>query len=171
MNPPCADIQNCFLAEFTPQVHQLLTELYGQLVETKTYVARPSKRAKLSAGQGSLSGEQLPQISVRFRNQTWGHSRKRQDVGGDAPDLCTQFVLRKKNLVSNNWCTILFSCNLMWRDSVRETSGFTQEMLEAIQKLSSALDSHPSQFGFAGNKDRRAVTLQRMTVRGISADR
>lgn len=86
------------------QAHRLLAELYGQLVETKTYAPRPLKRARLSSDQGSLSGEQLPQISVRFRSRT----RKRPEVGGDSPDLCTQFVLRKQNVVSINLCTMVF---------------------------------------------------------------
>ena len=45
-------------------------------------------------------------------------------------------------------------------------------MLDAIHRLVSALgDCHRSQFAHAGIKDKKAVTSQYMTARGVSADR
>ena len=123
MHPP-VPLYDGYKTTSLPQVHRLLSELYGHLVETKSYVARPSKRAKLGDGRGSPSGEQLPQISVRFRHQAKRHLSKRQDVGGDSPDLCTQFVLRKKNLVSNKTYAIILTIFSISKD--RSTRAWRQ---------------------------------------------
>ena len=45
-----------------------------------------------------------------------------------------------------------------------------QEHQEAIRRLCSLIHAHPSQFGYAGIKDRRAVTLQYMTVRSVTME-
>ena len=44
-------------------------------------------------------------------------------------------------------------------------------MLEALQKLGEVLDVPPSMFHVSGNKDKKAITSQEVTVRGVSADR
>lgn len=46
-----------------------------------------------------------------------------------------------------------------------------QESLEALQRLSEVLDCSMSCFATSGIKDKRAVTTQLVTVRGITADR
>ena len=46
-----------------------------------------------------------------------------------------------------------------------------QETLVAVQRLSEALGCQLSQFSFAGIKDRKAVTVQNVVVKGITADR
>ena len=46
-----------------------------------------------------------------------------------------------------------------------------QETSVAVQRLSDAVCCQASQFSFAGMKDRRAVTVQHMVVRGVTADR
>ena len=46
-----------------------------------------------------------------------------------------------------------------------------QETSVAIQRLSDALGCQISQFSFAGLKDRRAVTVQHMVLRGVTANR
>ena len=47
---------------------------------------------------------------------------------------------------------------------------FLQETLEAIERLSRALGTHPSSFSFAGIKDKKAVTLQNVVVKGITPE-
>ena len=45
------------------------------------------------------------------------------------------------------------------------------ETLDAISKLSNALRVQPSQFSYAGIKDKKAVTTQAMCVKGVTKDR
>lgn len=44
-------------------------------------------------------------------------------------------------------------------------------MLEALQKLSEVLQISPSMFHVSGIKDKKAITSQEATVKGVSAER
>ncbi|XP_069484117.1 pseudouridylate synthase PUS7L [Ambystoma mexicanum] len=89
------------------------------------------------------SGQQNVAITVRFRERM-GSSRKRRAVDGpDKQDIYTAFTLRKENL----------------------------ETLEAITYLSAELGILPSDFSYAGNKDKKAVTYQAMVVKKVAPAR
>ena len=40
-----------------------------------------------------------------------------------------------------------------------------------MHKLSQLLEVHPADFGICGTKDKRAVTTQQVTVKGVSPER
>ncbi|CAH1264501.1 PUS7L [Branchiostoma lanceolatum] len=69
--------------------------------------------------------------------------RKRKSRDGDAPvTFYTGFTLYKRNL----------------------------ETLDVIQRLARCVSAHPSDFSYAGVKDKRAVTWQAMAARGVTPD-
>ncbi|KFQ97811.1 Pseudouridylate synthase 7 homolog-like, partial [Nipponia nippon] len=81
-------------------------------------------------------------IMVRFREKSW--SRKRS-AGGfqEKQDLYTAFTLQKENL----------------------------ETLEAIGFLAAELGVLPSDFSYAGIKDKKAITYQPMVVKKVTPER
>lgn len=48
---------------------------------------------------------------------------------------------------------------------------FLQETLEALERLAKCVGVYPSDFSYAGTKDKKAVTLQNMTVKGVTPAR
>ncbi|MEE6480806.1 hypothetical protein FKM82_012677 [Ascaphus truei] len=90
-----------------------------------------------------IDGLQKVSIAVRFREKP-GSSRKRHRIEGvNEQDVFTAFTLQKENL----------------------------ETLEAISYLSSALGVLPSDFSYAGIKDKKAITHQAMVVKKVTPDR
>ncbi|KAF5888731.1 putative cyclin-related protein FAM58B [Clarias magur] len=81
-------------------------------------------------------------ITVRLRERG-RHGRKRTAGERDKQDVYTGFTLRKENL----------------------------ETLEAISYMAAVLGVLPSDFSYAGIKDKRAVTHQSMVVKKISPER
>ncbi|XP_033888551.3 pseudouridylate synthase PUS7L [Acipenser ruthenus] len=91
----------------------------------------------------SGGGQQNAAITVRFREKKQ-RSKKRDAIDAQDEDvLYTAFTLQKENL----------------------------ETLEAISYLASALGVLPSDFSYAGIKDKRAVTYQTMVVKKVSPER
>ena len=45
------------------------------------------------------------------------------------------------------------------------------DTMSAIQALARAVNAHPRRFGYAGNKDKRALTKQRVSAHGVSEER
>ncbi|XP_034168942.2 pseudouridylate synthase PUS7L isoform X3 [Pangasianodon hypophthalmus] len=81
-------------------------------------------------------------ITVRLRERG-RQDRKRTAADRDEQDIYTGFTLRKENL----------------------------ETLEAISYMAAVLGVLPSDFSYAGIKDKRAVTYQSMVVKKISPER
>ncbi|XP_040266661.1 pseudouridylate synthase 7 homolog-like protein isoform X1 [Bufo bufo] len=86
-------------------------------------------------------GQQKVCITVRFRERR-GSSGKRPR-SEETPDIFTAFTLEKKNL----------------------------ETLEAIGYLASALGVLPSDFSYAGIKDKKAITYQSVVVKKVTPER
>ncbi|KAL2103126.1 hypothetical protein ACEWY4_002294 [Coilia grayii] len=88
----------------------------------------------------SFTNENGSAITVRLRERRRSH-KKRPAGDADCEDVTyTGFVLRKENL----------------------------ETLEAISYMAAALCVLPSDFSYAGTKDKRAVTFQNMVVKKVS---
>ncbi|KAK2832625.1 hypothetical protein Q7C36_016087 [Tachysurus vachellii] len=81
-------------------------------------------------------------ITVRLRERG-GPARKRTAADREEKDIYTGFTLRKENL----------------------------ETLEAISYMAAVLGVLPSDFSYAGIKDKRAITYQSMVVKKISPER
>ncbi|KAG8439751.1 hypothetical protein GDO86_005792 [Hymenochirus boettgeri] len=96
-----------------------------------------------SFSEKGISGLQKLCISVRLREKK-GSSRKRKSMDViNKEDLYTGFTLQKENL----------------------------ETLEAISYLASSLGVLPSDFSYAGIKDKKAITYQAMVVRKVAPER
>ncbi|XP_068163012.1 pseudouridylate synthase PUS7L [Antennarius striatus] len=89
----------------------------------------------------SFSDQGTTAITVRLREQ--GRPKKRSGEERKEEEVYTGFTLRKENL----------------------------ETLEAISYMAAALGVLPSDFTYAGIKDKRAVTYQSMVVKKVSAQR
>ncbi|XP_030006905.1 pseudouridylate synthase PUS7L isoform X2 [Sphaeramia orbicularis] len=89
----------------------------------------------------SFSDQGRTSISVRLRER--GRPKKRTAEDRKEEDIYTAFTLCKENL----------------------------ETLEAISYMSAALGVLPSDFTYAGIKDKRAITYQSMVVKKVSAQR
>ncbi|XP_063783410.1 pseudouridylate synthase PUS7L isoform X1 [Pseudophryne corroboree] len=94
-----------------------------------------------SFSKESNDGLQKISITVRFRERK-GSSGKRHRTE-ETPDIFTAFTLEKENL----------------------------ETLEAISYLSSSLGVLPSDFSYAGIKDKKAITFQSMVVKKVTPQR
>ncbi|XP_071490300.1 pseudouridylate synthase PUS7L-like [Diadema antillarum] len=94
-------------------------------------------------GDGQSGEDQ--DIVVRFRQKFKDRKKRKrgEQHGDDSAVIFTGFCLRKTNI----------------------------ETLDAIQQLSQAVGLHPSDFSYAGIKDKKAVTTQFMCVKGIPASR
>ncbi|KAM7367060.1 hypothetical protein PAMP_014985 [Pampus punctatissimus] len=89
----------------------------------------------------SFSEEERTAITVRLRER--GRPKKRTAEDRKEEEVYTAFTLRKENL----------------------------ETLEAISYMAAALGILPSDFTYAGIKDKRAITYQSMVVKKVSAQR
>ncbi|KAM7378164.1 hypothetical protein PAMA_013182 [Pampus argenteus] len=89
----------------------------------------------------SFSEEERTAITVRLRER--GRPKKRTAEDRKEEEVYTAFTLRKENL----------------------------ETLEAISYMAAALGVLPSDFTYAGIKDKRAITYQSMVVKKVSAQR
>ncbi|XP_029471210.1 pseudouridylate synthase 7 homolog-like protein isoform X2 [Rhinatrema bivittatum] len=89
------------------------------------------------------SGQQNTIITARFRAKIGSRKRRCRADCLDTIDTYTAFTLRKENL----------------------------ETLEAICCLSSELGVLPSDFSYAGIKDKKAITYQTMVVKKVSSTR
>ncbi|XP_042367390.1 pseudouridylate synthase 7 homolog-like protein [Plectropomus leopardus] len=89
----------------------------------------------------SFTDQGTTAISVRLREQ--GRPKKRTAEERKEEDIYTAFTLRKENL----------------------------ETLEAISYMAAALGVLPSDFTYAGIKDKRAITFQSMVVKKVSTQR
>ncbi|XP_059181883.1 pseudouridylate synthase PUS7L [Centropristis striata] len=89
----------------------------------------------------SFSDQGTTAISVRLREQ--GRPKKRTAEERKEEEVYTAFTLRKENL----------------------------ETLEAISYMAAALGVLPSDFTYAGIKDKRAITYQSMVVKKVSTQR
>ncbi|KAM4748582.1 pseudouridylate synthase PUS7L [Rhinophrynus dorsalis] len=90
-----------------------------------------------------IAGQSNVSITVRFRERM-GYSRKRKRTEDtNKQDIYTAFTLQKENL----------------------------ETLEAINYLSCSLGVLPSDFSYAGIKDKKAITYQEMVVKKITPER
>ncbi|XP_037617015.1 pseudouridylate synthase 7 homolog-like protein isoform X1 [Sebastes umbrosus] len=89
----------------------------------------------------SFTDQGTTAISVRLREQ--GRPKKRTAEERKEEDVYTAFTLRKENL----------------------------ETLEAISYMAAALGVLPSDFTYAGTKDKRAITYQAMVVKKVSTQR
>lgn len=89
----------------------------------------------------SFTDQGTTAISVRLREQ--GRPKKRTAEERKEEDVYTAFTLRKENL----------------------------ETLEAISYMAAALGVLPSDFTYAGIKDKRAITYQSMVVKKVSTQR
>ncbi|KAM9311709.1 pseudouridylate synthase PUS7L [Gastrophryne carolinensis] len=94
-----------------------------------------------SFSEKGTDGLRRVSITVRFREKG-GSSGKRQRTE-EHTEMFTEFTLEKKNL----------------------------ETLEAISYLSSLLGVLPSDFSYAGIKDKKAITYQTMTVKKVTPER
>ena len=84
------------------------------------------------------------EIHVKFKEKKVSSSNStKEDNANDVPCIFHSFALCKRNI----------------------------ETLDAICRLSHVLGIQPSYFSYAGVKDKRAVTYQRVAVRDISVDR
>ncbi|XP_072181848.1 pseudouridylate synthase PUS7L-like [Diadema setosum] len=94
-------------------------------------------------GDGQSGEDQ--DIVVRFRQKFKDRKKRKrgEQHGDDSAVVFTGFSLQKTNI----------------------------ETLDAIQQLSQAVGLHPSDFSYAGIKDKKAVTTQFMCVKGIPASR
>nr|XP_010968858.1 pseudouridylate synthase 7 homolog-like protein isoform X3 [Camelus bactrianus]XP_010987878.2 pseudouridylate synthase 7 homolog-like protein isoform X4 [Camelus dromedarius] len=81
-------------------------------------------------------------ITVRFREKTHKHRKRSLDCQ-ERKDIYTAFTLRKENL----------------------------EMFEAVGFLAIKLGVIPSDFSYAGLKDKKAITYQAMVVRKVTPER
>nr|XP_031538943.1 pseudouridylate synthase 7 homolog-like protein isoform X2 [Vicugna pacos] len=81
-------------------------------------------------------------ITVRFREKTHKHGKRSLDCQ-ERKDIYTAFTLRKENL----------------------------EMFEAVGFLAIKLGVIPSDFSYAGLKDKKAITYQAMVVRKVTPER
>ncbi|XP_030071857.1 pseudouridylate synthase PUS7L [Microcaecilia unicolor] len=88
-------------------------------------------------------GQQNTVITARFREKSGSLKKKRRADCPDVSDTFTAFMLRKENL----------------------------ETLEAIGCLSSELGVLPSDFSYAGVKDKKAITYQTMVVKKVTPTR
>ncbi|XP_070785223.1 pseudouridylate synthase PUS7L [Enoplosus armatus] len=89
----------------------------------------------------SFNDQGTTAVSVRLREQ--GRPKKRTAEERKEEDVYTAFTLRKENL----------------------------ETLEAISYMAAALGVLPSDFTYAGIKDKRAITYQSMVVKKVSTQR
>nr|DBA31179.1 TPA: hypothetical protein GDO54_007073 [Pyxicephalus adspersus] len=94
-----------------------------------------------SFSEKGIDGVQRVSITVRFREKK-SSSGKRQRTE-EQSEIFTAFTLEKENL----------------------------ETLEAISYLSSVLGVLPSDFSYAGIKDKKAITYQSMVVKKVTPDR
>ncbi|XP_072002956.1 pseudouridylate synthase PUS7L isoform X1 [Engystomops pustulosus] len=94
-----------------------------------------------SFSEKGTDGLQKVCITVRFRERK-GSSGKRQR-SEENPDIFTAFTLEKENL----------------------------ETLEAISYLASSIGVLPSDFSYAGIKDKKAITYQSVVVKKVSPER
>ncbi|KAM5172616.1 pseudouridylate synthase PUS7L [Mantella aurantiaca] len=94
-----------------------------------------------SFSEEGIDGVQRVSITVRFREKK-SSSGKRQRTE-EHSEIFTAFTLEKENL----------------------------ETLEAISYLSSVLGVLPSDFSYAGIKDKKAITYQSMVVKKVTAER
>lgn len=91
----------------------------------------------------NIIGQQNVAITVRFRDRRASSKKRHAADGPDKPDIYTAFTLMKENL----------------------------ETLEAITYLSAELGVLPTDFSYAGIKDKKAVTYQSMVVRKVTPER
>ncbi|XP_073476044.1 pseudouridylate synthase PUS7L [Aquarana catesbeiana] len=94
-----------------------------------------------SFSEKDIDGVQKASVTVRFREKK-SSSGKRQRTDGHS-EIYTAFTLEKENL----------------------------ETLEAIGYLSSVLGVLPSDFSYAGIKDKKAITYQSMVVKKVTPER
>nr|XP_033815315.1 pseudouridylate synthase 7 homolog-like protein [Geotrypetes seraphini]XP_033815316.1 pseudouridylate synthase 7 homolog-like protein [Geotrypetes seraphini]XP_033815317.1 pseudouridylate synthase 7 homolog-like protein [Geotrypetes seraphini] len=85
-------------------------------------------------------GQQNTVITARFREKSGSLKKRRRADCQDVSDIYTAFTLRKENL----------------------------ETLEAISCLSSELGVLPSDFSYAGVKDKKAITYQTVVVKKVT---
>lgn len=96
------------LTSLASQVHQVLGELYGHLVTTKTYTSegqprwkklkRAASKQKEHMEEEGRSFDGVPCIVVRFRPKSYSDGAGAKGGTGEG-DLYTRFVLRKENIV------------------------------------------------------------------------
>ncbi|XP_076862856.1 pseudouridylate synthase PUS7L-like isoform X2 [Brachyhypopomus gauderio] len=91
----------------------------------------------------SFTDQKGTAITVRLRERGRGPKKRTAADSEEQVDTYTAFTLRKENL----------------------------ETLEAISYMAAALGVLPSDFSYAGIKDKRAITYQSMTVKKISPER
>ncbi|XP_069084928.1 pseudouridylate synthase PUS7L [Pleurodeles waltl] len=91
----------------------------------------------------NIIGQQDAAIAVRFRDRRTSSRKRPAADGPEKQDTYTAFTLMKENL----------------------------ETLEAITYLSSELGVLPTDFSYAGIKDKKAVTYQSMVVRKVTPER
>ncbi|CAM9994037.1 unnamed protein product [Lampetra planeri] len=123
-------------------VHHAVTRHFGKVLETKSF----------SEARGGCGGGHCTRIVARFKGgRAPSKKRRGADVGASGSEdldlidggVYTVFTLQKTNM----------------------------ETLGAISMLASELGVLPSDFSYAGTKDKKAVTFQRMVVQKVTPSR
>lgn len=144
--------------EHRTAVHHFLSRRFGKLVETKSF-----------SDQGSTA------ISVRLRER--GRPKKRSAEERKEEEVYTGTVSDGNFSLKTSKCPVkerkTAACVIL---SVLSVSAFTLckenlETLEAISYMAAALGVLPSDFTYAGIKDKRAITYQSMVVKKVSPQR
>ena len=165
----CLDLNVAMDRDERRKLHHCLHTVFGRMTEAKTLQGLPrnpkfpsfpvlddgaqpvfSCIAGNEAG-GSTPGDEVRgstavkpsfvQVRFRAKGKQSGQKRRAHERSEEKEDDgCVQFVLEKHNL----------------------------EVLDALQLIATAVDAHLSDFSYAGLKDRRAVTKQFVTVRGVT---
>lgn len=144
--------------EHRTAVHHFLSKRFGKLVETKSFSDR-----------GTTA------ISVRLREQgkpkkRTAEERKEEEVYTGKADNRSYFKCQNKRRkmfpeteVMSYTCLSCLSAFTLCKENL--------ETLEAISYMAAALGVLPSDFTYAGIKDKRAITFQSMVVKKVSPQR
>lgn len=136
------------------QVHRVLSELFGNYVTTKFSDFGPHTTRLPAADVAKESPEQpaakVPRLAVGGE-------------GGGSPSIVLRLRSKHRKLTKSSTT----SDQIFTRFTLKKRN---KETLDALQMLAHLLQCSPASFQTSGIKDKRAVTTQEVTVKGVSPE-
>lgn len=155
------------------QLHEALREHFQGLASTTTVDGTEKctvAAVLLEASQPALTHPSSPMPVIRVFRGSNRQRQVRQQWPEDRPEYL-RFVLHKANCVRVTCLQAVDYMLLISPTRLLPTSphGVTQSTSRAVSMLAGHLRVKPRAFGYAGQKDKRAVTSQLMTIHRVCA--
>ncbi|XP_027449775.2 pseudouridylate synthase 7 homolog-like protein isoform X1 [Zalophus californianus] len=140
-------------------VHHFVNKKFGNLVETKSF-----PELSYNAGNPNVA------ITVRFREKTHKHRKRSLFECRDQKVIYTgEELMVHQRIVWRYWD--IYKSKNKEKDQAFTLRKENLEMFEALGFLAIKLGVIPSDFSYAGLKDKKAITYQAMVVRKVTPER